>query len=462
MGSQDTQTPAAPDIDHEARSKALARVPVEDRSIRSLELASELFSPAERQQVAALLTVPAESPALMPFLALCVAEGFSPWANHVWLIPKKVKTRAQDGAEVEETKHIPTVGRDGLLHKARQSKGARGGFKGLQAQVVCERDSFDVVYTGDIANDPQVLHRFASKPTEFAADVDPGRYRGKIIGAWAKCYVDGEPPTFYFASVKEHARLKHVWAWNEAVRKRQPMFYAPDGGVTFAEFTQRPGGGMDRNRPVQEFEGAWDYLSTMILKAAQSYVLRIALGVTGFVPHDELRDPQEWAETPLPAVDSTTAGPDGFDLEEALPVVDPELRERLQRAVDTANEQDAFSWGPAKCEMVLTNRSEAELRSIVEDIESENDLRAQRLDRESREAETITDAEIVEEPPAKPPVPSEEEVRAERVEWLRGRVEELRERIGQAGREGVPDAGARAELDQVETELRSLGAGEDS
>lgn len=262
-----TEEHAEPEtIEGTATSLVLADVPVEERALRGLELAGSMFPMEARQQIAALLTIPAESPALMPFLALCVAEGFSPWANHVWLIPKKIKVPATDGdGDVEVVKHIPMVGRDGLLHKARQTKRRPGGFKGLKHGVVCERDTFEVHEDGSF-DGPVVLHRYASKPTEFGEGVDPGRYRGKIIGAWAKCFVDGEPPTFYFASVREHARLKAMWAWNDQAKRRTPLFHAPAGGVTFAEFSSIEGGGRMRNRPVEEFEGAWDYLSAMILK----------------------------------------------------------------------------------------------------------------------------------------------------------------------------------------------------
>jgi hypothetical protein len=87
-------------------------------------------------------------------------------------------------------------------------------------------------------------------------------------------------------------------------------------------------------RPMQEWDGAWDYTSTMILKSAQSYVLRIALGVTGFVPVDELRDVEEWQEaatrddTPASRVVGLRCRP-MFDFE-ALGLDRPETTERLR------------------------------------------------------------------------------------------------------------------------------------
>lgn len=426
-------------IGEHGSSSVLDLVPVEERNLRGMQLAEQMFSEEERTQLASMLSVPSNSPALLPYLALCIAEGFSPWANHVWLIPKKVRIPAKDGQEArEEEKHIPAVGRDGLLHKARQTKGLPGGYRGMQFAVVCEHDTFEVEYTGDIATDPKVLHRFATKPTEFAADESPDRYRGRVIGAWAKLFLDGEPPTFYFANLREHGRLQQVWAWNDAAKKRHPLYFDEEGRKTFGEF-----GPNGQRRPVQEWAGAWDYLSTMILKAAQSYVCRIGLGVTGFVPVDEMRDVKSWQEEASPA---TVEGAviEAFDF--AALNVPAELRERLQRAVEAANAQEPYSWGPAKCEMVFTGRSADELAGLVEQIEDENDLREQRAAKASGE-EPIVEAEVVEDPAAD----------GDRMEELRQKAMDLVARREQAEEGSEEHAVIVAELEGVEAELRQLG-----
>lgn len=442
----------------EAREDALALVPVEERGIRGLSLATQMFTPEEREQVAALLSVPKNSPALLPYLALCIAEGFSPWANHVWLIPKKVKVPSADGSgEVEETKHLPAVGRDGLLHKARMTKGKVGGYRGMTFNVVCERDTFEVEYTGDEMTDPKVMHRFASKPTTFEEGEAPDRYRGRVIGAWAKLRIDGEPPVFYYANLREHGRLRHVWAWDDAARRRKPLYHALNGGVTFSEMAQNAQGQTVQLRPVQEWEGAWDYLSTMILKSAQSYVCRIGLGVTGFVPVDELRDVEEWQNTPTAQQAATgSVAIEAFDFAK-LDVPD-ELRERLQKAIDTANELDPFSWGPAKCEMVLHGRTADELASIVEEVERQNDLREQTIAKQAGQPaeEPIADAEVVEDAPA-PTTATVDEATAERIEFLRGRARELRAHIEAAEEAGDETGASRADLDQIEAEIAMLG-----
>lgn len=431
------------------QSNAVAVIPEDERQLRGLELAERHFPMERREQIAQFLDVPANSPALLPYLAWCAGLNLSPISGHVWLIPKKIKGHAaKDGepAVPDRVIYRPAIGRDGLLHKARETKGHPGGYRGMKFGVVCEHDTFEVEEDGSL-DGPKVLHRFASKPTEFPAGVAPDRYRGRIIGAWAKAFVDGEPPTFYFANLREHGRLRHVWDYNPEARQRKPLYLDEQGKPTFREF----GEGGVRLRPVQEWEGAWDYTSTMVLKAAQSYVLRIALGVTGVVPVDELRDVEAWKRGDGgDELGITQEAPPDFDFETLG--VSEETTERLRLAVETANSQDPYSWGPAKCEMVLSGRTEEELLAIIEQIESENDLREQRL-----AGEVVTDAEVVEEPAEKADKsPEGEEPDPERIEMLRHRLADL-----QATMDDVTDDDAKAqlgaEMDQVEAELKSLG-----
>jgi hypothetical protein len=462
MAATDTREANATMIGLDERSSALDLVPVEERNLRGLELADRMFDQHAREQVAQLLAVPADSPALMPYLALCIAEGFSPWANHVWLIPKKVKIKAANGEEErEETKHLPAVGRDGLLHRARQTQHLRavGAFRGLRANVVCEHDTFEVEDDGE---NVRILHRFASKPTEFPDGESPDRYRGRVIGAWAKLKQADLPSTFYFANLREHGRLRHVWEYNESARRRQPLFHAPGGGVTFASMSPLPGGGAERNRPVQEWEGAWDYLSTMILKSAQSYVLRIGMGVTGFVPVDELRNVEEWQEGAADAAADVVAGSVAeFDLRGVLgPETSADVAERVERAITAANAQDPFAWPPAKCEMVLSNRSESELLSIVEQIEGENEQRDVRADRASKPAAAAPKPEPEPEPAGDPAREGEiqdaDVVGESELDRLRALADDLARQISSA-RSETEEAHARVELEQVETRIRELG-----
>lgn len=431
-------------------AEALTVVPESERNLRGLELAERHFPEVRRAQIASFLEVPADSPALIPYLAFCASLNLSPVAGHVWLIPKKIK--ASDGQQAR-TIYKPAIGRDGLLHKARETKGKPGGYKGMTFDVVCEGDTFEVERTIDPDQPPKVLHRYASKPTVFAAGVSPDRYRGRIIGAWACCYVDGEPPTFYYASLREHGKLRQVWQWNPSAREKKPLYLDANGKPTFAEFD----GDSIKHRPFQEWEGAWSYTSSMVLKAAQSYVLRIALGITGVVPVDELRDPRAWSEgdTPEHAVEVDEPTVEAFDF--AGVTDDEELRVELEEAVAQANELEPWSWAPAKCEMVLSGRSDDELREVLRLLGKENEVRVTRAEEAEASAEVVT-GEVVEPEPGTGGDPASaerhEEVDQERVDVLRARLAKLRGAQMSATEEQQGEI--VAELDQIEAELRGL------
>lgn len=429
-------------------AEEVAVIPESERNLRGLELAEQHFPMERRAQVAQFLDIPAESPALLPYLALCASLNLSPVFGHVWLIPKKIKAvAAKDGEPGQPARVVykPAIGRDGLLHKARETKGQRGGYKGMTYDVVCEGDTFEVERSIDPDKPPMVIHRYASKPTIFAPGQAADRYRGRIIGAWACCYIDGEPPHFYFANLREHAKLRQVWDYNPNERQRRPLFFDAAGKATWAEFD---GKGI-RNKPMQEFEGAWDYTSTMVLKAAQSYVLRIGLGITGVVPVDELRDPREWQGVDEPQHGALVDEPPTFDAREFTD--DPDLQARLADAVGIANEMDPFAWAAAKCQMVMANRTAGELVGIIEQIERENELRKQRAD--AAAAEPVIDGDAVEEPePRRADEPAVDD--QGKVDVLRARLADLRGKRFAASEEQQGEI--VAELDQIEAELRGL------
>lgn len=427
---------------------AVAVIPEDERDVRGLELAERHFPPDRRAQVANYLEVPVQDPALMPYLALCAALNLSPISGHVWLIPQLVK--AQDGGE-PRTVYKPAIGRDGLLHKARQTKHAPGGYRGIRFGVVCAGDTFEVEDSlDDVMAPPKMLHRFASKPTVFPEGEDPARYRGPVIGAWALCLVDGEPPTFYYANMGEHAQVRQTWDWNPSggdrgMGAREPLYVLPDGTTTFDARAAHA-------KPVMVWQRAWDYTSPLILKAAQSYVLRIALGVTGVVPVDELRDVKAWQrgqDVGGPQGVEVTIEHDAFDVSTIVPEDAPDgLGDALQAAVDQANRLEPFSWGPAKCEMVLTGRSAAELAVVVEQIVGENALRAAREQAREAARDRPPDGVPVEEE-REPKVIDEEVVgvlRARRAGILASRM------LAGDGRQEEIDA----ELSQVDAELREL------
>lgn len=337
----------------------------EDQAIRGFELAEQVFTPERRTAIANFLNVTADDPVLLPYLVTCATYGLSPIMGEIWLIPQKVTVRDGDATKKVE-RYRPAVGRDGFLSIARRDK----RYRGIQGAVVCEHDTFEVEFTGDLENDPKVLHRFASKPTAFEEGVAPDRYRGKIIGAWAKCYVSGQPPQFYFANLREHGKLEHEFEWGQRSGERIWHWTMPDGS-THAAVQQPPD-----SRPKMGWAGAWDYVSPMILKAAQSYVLRIALGITGLAPADEIVIDRE----ALPAGGGAGAGPALEEFDWTKVAAPDDVRERLQAAVVAANEVAPLSWSPAKCEMVFTGRSAEELLRCAESIEREVELHSARID----------------------------------------------------------------------------------
>lgn len=303
----------------------------EENAVRGLALAEEIFTPDRRLAISRFLGIDAEEPALPAYLAICASYGLDPVMGHVWLIPQRAKVKARDGDATEWRDVLrPAVGRDGLLAIARRDP----SFLGLRSETVHERDAFEVEYGGGL-DDPAVLHRFASKPTQFLDDEDPDRYRGKILGAWAKVRVANRDSVFYFASLREHSRTRE-----------------------------------DRKTGKQVWDGAWGYTSAMIRKAAQSYVLRIAFGITGVVPVDELAAGLSGSEEE--GIVREGAEPEDLDLSF---VADDDLREALANALRGA-ELTGDPWSTSRVTMTLSHLGADQLREAIERIERESEARA--------------------------------------------------------------------------------------
>jgi hypothetical protein len=211
-------------------SEGLVRL--EDRATSGLSRAEEIWTPEQRIALARYLGVAPDNPGLFPMLAVCAAWGLDPFAGQVWLI--KQKGRSEDGAE----RWRPSAGRDGYLAIANRQT----DFKGVQGDVVRQHDKFDVEWqsTPD-GMFPTVKHSYVQGLDE-EGEV---KVRGEILGAWAILFRDGRLPVYYFAPWTEH--------------RRDPE------------------------------KTAWSYKSAMILKAAQSMVLRLGYSITGLVPYDEMR-----------------------------------------------------------------------------------------------------------------------------------------------------------------------------
>lgn len=430
----------------------------EERAVHGLELAEQVFTPERRLAISKFLNVRPDDPALLPYLATCASYGLDPVMGQIWLIPQKVKVRDGDATETVE-RYRPAVGRDGFLAIAHREP----RYRGLKGQVVCEFDTFEVEYDGS-DHEPKILHRFASKPTTFEEGVDPSRWRGRVLGSWAKCEVHGQPDTFFFAPIREYVQMREVW---EGPRnQRRPVLNA------------------DGSRKM-EITGAWRYLSSMSLKAAQSYVLRIGLGISGLVPADELVGGVIDSTAQEVKGDLLPGSTEGFDF--TVLTSDGGLAHALSELVGRVNELAPLSWPPAKVEMVMGGMGDAELRKMVERLEHEVDLLERRKGRAAPvpaathvqdEVDRVTEAvaareEAQEAVDADQPDPAAEEVldadvvpddgprtvapeNAERLAGLDQRKADLEETLNDPFAEEREKDEASDELKRVEEEMAAL------
>lgn len=322
----------------------------------SLALAGEMFTAEEQAAIASFVGVQPEDPALMPYLAICAKWGLDPVAGQIWLIETKVKGR--DG-NPDTYRKRPAVGRDGYLAIANSTP----GYRGMHSGVVCALDVFEVEHDTANPDSPRILHRYRSKPTE--GEEANSRYRGPVIGAWAKVLMEGRPATYFFASIREYGKF-----------------------------------GQDRNTGESYAKGSWGYASAMILKAAQSNALRIAIGITGTAPADEMIgehiDAEGAREEPAGLQDIEQAIVNALDSLDLPQDLVGELLEALLRV----NELDPFSWAGAKVSMRLVGRSESEAREVLEEVRRDIARAEQRAaDAEARAADEQADAEAAAEQP---------------------------------------------------------------
>lgn len=330
----------------------------------AIQLAEDNFTPEQREQIARFLNITAEDVALMPFLGIAAHYGLDPIMGEVWLIPQKEK--AKDG-KPERQYLRPAVGRDGYLSIARRQP----DFQGIQGDVVCEHDSFDVDWDGT-RDAPLVLHRPASKPTQFKGDENPARWRGKILGAWCKVWIKDRAPQYYYAPLSEHAK---TWESQDGTRKG--------------------------------FSGAWSYTSAMILKSAQSVALRLAFGISGFVPVDEIRDEVEgYAEEITDLTIEAAQALRALQLD-----IPSELEDHLVEALLEINRVAPNSWGVSKVDMVLGGADQEKVESVLDGIEGEISVVQQREaeaekaaqdaaehpEQEQPQPEEVVDATVIDE-----------------------------------------------------------------
>ena len=290
----------------------------EERATGGLRLADELWDAGAREAIARFLDVRPDNPALPAMLAICASWGLDPFAGQVWLI--KQKGRNADGAEHWK----PAAGRDGYLAIANR----QGDYKGVQGDVVRERDYFAVDWEPHPDGNgmfPRVQHRYVQDVTA----AEP-KLRGNILGAWAILFREGRLPGYYFAPWSEHMR--------------------------------DPG------------KSAWSYRSAMILKAAQSMTLRLGYSITGLAPVDEMavglpdpdRQPQRVSADPDPG-----PPPEQPWTEDDLPWGEDELAAELREAVRRSWMSGSREWTSARLAMLLTRDREQVLAQIQASLEGE-------------------------------------------------------------------------------------------
>jgi hypothetical protein len=272
------------------------------------QLAKQRFKKDDREIIAAHHGVDAEHPALEQLLIVAVTYELDPLMGHLWLVDEDFdRPEVKDGAPVSGDVNLKVaITRDGLLVVARRDP----RYQGMEFDAVRENDIFKTKRDG---GDVSIFHEYPDLPTGAGDGADPAEeYRGAIIGAYCKVFVEGHKPTYYFAFMAEHG-----------------VFETEDGN--------------------RIFKGAWRYQSTMIIKAAQSVTLRLAMGITGVVGIDEVKRGEPDA-APAAATASAPESPEAFlaGLE-----IDPEVKATLIDEVNSANEAEANSWSLAKLRMRL-------------------------------------------------------------------------------------------------------------
>lgn len=220
------------------------------------------------------------------FLEVAAKYELDPLTREIWCAVPKNRNGEYDTERV-----LIMVGRDGYLKIANRS----GELEALTFGVVYENDEFQVVHEGE---DVTVRH---------AHGVGAGR--GPMIGAWAIGRRRGRAPVFHFAYLTE---------------------YEPRNLSSFSPWSNQR--------------------SAMILKCAQSYVLRVLFGVTGVVAEEE-------SERLLEQMGEVRVGTPVVERDRPAPI--RALAERLEFLYERANEARPGSFSPAKRSMLMSGMLEA-------------------------------------------------------------------------------------------------------
>lgn len=194
----------------------------------------ELFDDAQIKLIQQTVAKDCSPLELKMFLELCGRYELDPFAKEIYAA--KMGSRNGEGGRV-----AIIVGRDGFLKIAQRS----GEFEGLVGDVVRFNDDFSKV---DEADRPSHTIRGHALPPDEKG-VYPEGSRGPIVGAWATVYRRGRKPTYFYAPLHE---------------------YRP---TSAAKLLHSPWGAQE---------------SAMILKCAESTVLRKAFSINGIVGEEEM------------------------------------------------------------------------------------------------------------------------------------------------------------------------------
>jgi phage recombination protein Bet len=345
---------------------------------------------------------------LAMFLEVAARYGLDPFAREIFA----AKFDGQNGAVTIY------VGRDGMLKVAKKS----GKFVRMESAVVCEKDVYSVVMDMD-GDEYEAGHRVRKIHHERKG---MGRAaRGKIVGAYALVWREGDPqPWFAEAS------------WDDYGEKRQAT----------------------RNGNKTNWTIGHGHPEAMMIKVPEAIALRKAFGLSGLYGAEEVgADAQE-----LPAVSGDGNAP-------TVQWGDDELGAELRVLVERANDLVPAAWRPTKVAMKINGKSDEEraaLRDQLLRFIEPRDPEFVRAMVESRQAaESITDAEVVEEPGEdspetgqaasdEPPAAYDGEAHA----TLASNIADMRSAMDE-----VDDADAKAELEaQLEAALSELAVMNDA
>ena len=234
----------------------------------------------------------ADDNAFLMFLELVGRYKLDPFAGQCYL----AKMPGKDG---EPPSYKTIVARDGLLAIANRYD----DFEGMEGDVIYATDTIARTADGFVHLYPEI------------AAVE--RFKGDIVGAWARCFRAGRRPTFFLARYTSYKRGNKVWS---------------------------------------------NYPDAMILKVAESMVLRKQFSITGLVPEDEVGaryDEQIGGiveSDQLPAGQEPDWGPD------------EDLAKRLRIAFDEANRVRPGSFLPQKIRLQLAGADQLKRTQVLQTV----------------------------------------------------------------------------------------------